>query len=224
MNVYAFFEPLEDSPSTDYLRLIELWKKSWSFYGWSPKLLSLEDAKSHPLYQQLYDRCVDLPTLNNRKYELYCFLRWLAICQVGGWYADVDIMNYGFVPEDYGNKIVTCEKNPSIHGTVIHIPREKYDTIINEFLTFDSSIFIDVPVGDKVVKHVSDMFVLASVSRKINIDIMLGNHVLWKHGLDTSGYPLVHYHGGCRSPAEHAAKKSRSDLILEDERSKAFIE
>ena len=62
--------------------LLALWKKHWENAGWEPRILSLEDARKHPSYDDYVSRLESLPMDGvsgegkNRLYNQLCFLRW----------------------------------------------------------------------------------------------------------------------------------------------------
>ena len=105
MNVYAFYEPINEPwvNQHDQQILIDLWKKSWNHYGWNPVIITLDDAKKHSLYDNFYKKIEQFPTVCPKIYDMYCFLRWLSFANFGGWMSAVSIMNYGFTPVDYND-------------------------------------------------------------------------------------------------------------------------
>ena len=53
MNIYTFYAKIEDSIHEDQLRLINIWKKSWSYYGWNPVVIYPEDLINKRQYNEL---------------------------------------------------------------------------------------------------------------------------------------------------------------------------
>jgi hypothetical protein len=67
--------------------------------GWKPYVIGEDEARDHPLYNELREKFSTLPTVNDKFYELQCYLRWVAMANLGGGFmADYDILNYGFPP------------------------------------------------------------------------------------------------------------------------------
>ena len=103
MKVFTYYSEIDDAhyglkPSCES-SLIQLWKASWSKHGWEPVVLTEKDAASHPKFEAFSARVYRHPTSNPREYERACFLRWLAMVQVGGGVmVDYDVMNYGLQP------------------------------------------------------------------------------------------------------------------------------
>lgn len=78
MNVYSYLDP--DGSDLDF-KLISIWEESWRRQGWKPRLLTIRDAKRHPLF----GRC--------------CGPQVLAFAQVGGgWFSSLSVINESFSP------------------------------------------------------------------------------------------------------------------------------
>jgi hypothetical protein len=68
--------------------LLDFWKQTWEAAGWEPRVLTLQDAKQHPLYdsfrKELEELCLD-------EFGKLSLLRWLAMAATGGgWLVDYD--------------------------------------------------------------------------------------------------------------------------------------
>lgn len=97
--VYVYYERLMLS---DEAETIELFLKSWRFYGWNPVILHQDEAMRHPKAAEFAERVSTYPTVNNRQYELACYMRWLAFQRhAPGVFSDYDIINFGFSPGDF---------------------------------------------------------------------------------------------------------------------------
>ncbi len=83
--ICTYFVPFAHNKefAEDYIDLVKLWEESWAMQGWRTAVLTDEDAVTHPLYSENIDSIQNLPTLNNKKYELSCYLRWFAAVQAG---------------------------------------------------------------------------------------------------------------------------------------------
>jgi len=221
MNVYTFYEPINDfGNKNQYDDLIKIWKKSWQYYGWNPIILNLNDAKKHPDYNFLYQKCKEFPTVNHKTYELYCFLRWLAIAQYGGWVADIDIINYGFTPVDFGEMVVTTRYDKSLCGTSFYMSKNKYIELIEEFKNYQISEKDMHMINNQKIYHISDMTVKQQT--RININLALKIHGLYGNSTYKNDL-LVHYTSPCADWLPCDKGKTRVQLIEEDERSKVFL-
>lgn len=230
MNVYAFYEPIREDwvDQKDQEILVSLWKKSWSHYGWNPIILSLEDAKKHPLYEEYYNIVKTFPTVNPKTYELYCFLRWLSFANQGGWISAVSCMNYGFKPYDPVDKIITSHLHPFIVPTVsIYVPKEKFKIILELIMNYKINHNDFLNVGGERRPHMSDMILLnsnlykteASVDRKncLNFSSTYGD-LNWKKSL------ITHYPMSTTCILGDIDKhKTRTQVVLEDPRWKDIM-
>jgi hypothetical protein len=223
MNIYAFYEPIDGYDHDDQKSLINIWKKSWSYYGWNPIVYGIKECQSCEGYDEYYKLCESYPTINPKQYEMLCFLRWLYMSEVGGWYADLDMINYGFYPLECGDKIVTT--TPVLNCSAIHMPKNKYKDLISiiKSLKSDGNTFWDYYDINIKVPHLSDTYVLSEYSK--NIDIGLNIEVEYpNHLYDVS--LIVHYPFAMYSPLysnKNIIGKTRSQIILEDPRTKIFM-
>jgi hypothetical protein len=110
--IYTYFEriPLEDRTTgmldDDDDRLLAFWKDIWSQAGWKTVLLTLEDAKIHPQYDEWNAQLVHL---NLDIFSCVLWHRWMAMATRGGWYADYDVVPLLHV--DYWSKSTTTLPN-----------------------------------------------------------------------------------------------------------------
>ena len=79
-----------------------MWERSWSVAGWTPVVLSEKDAMTHPYYHAFKIRVGSYPLAaqgGGRDYEVACYLRHLAMANVGGgWLTDYDVFNVNLPP------------------------------------------------------------------------------------------------------------------------------
>jgi len=222
MKIYAFYDKLEDFLCRDnYDKLIDIWQKSWKYYGWDPVILTLDDVKQHKDYNRLLKICEDRPTVNPKNFETLCFLRWLSMHDKSGWYADVDMINYGFEPTDYGDLVVTTNTVKDIHASCFSMPNQKYNQLIDEIINYELQPDDYIDVNGKKTPHLSDMFIMRKT--KIKIDKYLGIYSDYKNSPNWKNYLIVHYTNCCWIHDENNVDKTRVDIILEDERSKKFL-
>jgi hypothetical protein len=80
--VHTYFEPV---PGMSHpTKLLDLWRESWESRGWEIHILSEDDARGHPGYKAFSDRISRYPTTNNPAYERACYMRHLAMANIGG--------------------------------------------------------------------------------------------------------------------------------------------
>lgn len=220
MNIYAFYEPINEPwiDHTDQNALINLWIKSWSYYGWTPIIYGIKECENCEGYEELYNVCQKLPTVNPKKYETYCFIRWLYMAKIGGWYADMDMINYGFLPVDYGDKTVTT--GVKLHCSSIHMSSINYKKIVDAIKNFKLSDkdYYDFNNDGTKTPHVSDMSVLSSYGQ---IDIALDILKEYPYGGHTTS-TIVHYPFSCMKSVD--INITRTQIILKDKRTVKFYD
>lgn len=99
MKVHCYHSPI---PNSGAEAIIELWRESWSKFGWTPVVLTDADACKLPFYEALKFKSRMLPTVNDHRYEFACYVRYLAMAgAAGGLLTDYDTLNVGgFKPSD----------------------------------------------------------------------------------------------------------------------------
>lgn len=220
MNIYAFYEKINNEIDIEYQKIIEIWKNSWQSNGWNPIILTLEDSKKHPDFQNFYNVIDKYPSIHHKQYIDMCYLRWLAIANLGGWYTDVDMINYGFKPIDYADQVVSCSHN--ICPTTIYMPKEKYQKYIVDSLKFydfnDEDVYDSQPENKNKIKNTSDMLILHNKKIYKKIDIVLNNQCDYDICHDWNKYSIIHFHGGCYN----ADKMKRHEIILDYKNNNRF--
>eukprot|EP00898_Chlorokybus_atmophyticus_P006941 jgi/Chlat1/7248/Chrsp58S00540 len=102
--VYTYVEDVPSRKSQHDFKqqarlLTAAWKASWEAQGWRAQILTHADAAKHPKYAEWRKALSQLPTVNNKQYELACFMRWIAMASIGGGLmADFDVLNVGLKP------------------------------------------------------------------------------------------------------------------------------
>jgi hypothetical protein len=107
MKIYTYYE---DINFTKQKRLIELWKASWEYHGFTPIVLTRENATQHAYYNEYIS---GLNTINQKlygkdmnKYCTSCFLRWLAYTSISDesmLVSDYDVINGGVDASEFSN-------------------------------------------------------------------------------------------------------------------------
>lgn len=230
MNIYAFYDNLENFPCQDnqdsacrdhYKELIDIWQKSWKYYGWNPVIVTLNDAKKHKDYEKLFEICRKRPTVNRKDFETLCFLRWLSMHDKNGWYADVDMINYGFEPVDYGDLVVTANYAEVLHASCFSMPNKKYNQLIDEIVNYELEPDDFIMINNVKKQHISDMIVMSKT--KIKIDKTLSVYSEYNKSIFSHRDLIVHYTSNCSIFNEKDKNKSRLQIIKEDPRSKKFL-
>uniref|UniRef100_A0A7S2EKI7 Uncharacterized protein n=1 Tax=Ditylum brightwellii TaxID=49249 RepID=A0A7S2EKI7_9STRA len=155
--MFTFFEKVEKHTGMSDLgneMLLEAWVDAWSGAGWNPVILSTEDARKHPDYDEL------MQVLEDFKFDDYnkmCFIRWIAMAAVGGgWMCDYDVFplnpfdaegfdlpNYGRLTVHQG--IVQRSATPSlVSGSGEEFTRMAYLLIQNYIEHLDADLWTDM--------------------------------------------------------------------------------
>lgn len=214
MNIYTYYQSLHPHKHSENMWLLDVWKKSWSYHGWTPVVLTLDDAKSHPMYEHFYKQCDKYPTINAKEYEMACYVRWLAMTSRSGWTTDYDVINYGFKPTNYNDDVVSL--TGAMGGSTIYATKTFYEHIVNVIMNykFDKNINV-ITLYDKQHVHVSDMTIM-------NLCLSPTKIILLEKCYGSDGYdnsPLVHYNNYNVSQKN----TNRKNAILTDLRSSKFI-
>lgn len=100
MKIFCYYNKIAGFDVSNEEALIKLWETSWSQHGYNPIVLSLEDAKKHPQFEEFNQKMEKLPTVNGYAYEGACYHRWLAVQHYlnehneAGMMSDYDVMAY----------------------------------------------------------------------------------------------------------------------------------
>ena len=100
--------------------LLALWQELWSEAGWEPRILTLDDAKKHPNYQQFRKDIINNGPLHENSFDYMCLMRWLAMAAqgTGGWMSDYDTFPAG-ITVSYGRFLPNAGKFTDYDG---HVP------------------------------------------------------------------------------------------------------
>lgn len=94
--IYSYYADVPDLNRFDEIKLSCLWRERWAAAGWDAVILNEYQARKHPFFDELDAVVSKFPTCNPTSYERACYLRWLALAQVGGgWMSDLDVFLAG---------------------------------------------------------------------------------------------------------------------------------
>lgn len=179
MRVYTYHH--NDDPP---VRLLDAWGESWQRNGWEPCLLTQRHAEQHPRFDEIFEAVHKLPTVNGREYEDACYLRWLALQQVGGGLmVDYDVGNRGFRPEHLHTPAALVHLHVDRVPCAVWANKTGLRTVLEWFKN---------PCPPWTVNgqpHLSDMHIFAKMSSGFPIDPVCCEF----NDLRTKGLPLVHF-------------------------------
>lgn len=106
MPVYCYYD---DPARGDYpIELVKRWADSFRDNGFTPRVLIEADARAHPCYERVKEMVNSFPSVNDPRFESFCWVRWLAYQQAApGLFADYDVANFNVKPWDIPTAHVT---------------------------------------------------------------------------------------------------------------------
>ncbi|GFH61568.1 hypothetical protein CTEN210_18044 [Chaetoceros tenuissimus] len=160
--IYTFFSPLHENSKHD--ELIDVWKKEWESFGFEPRILTIEDAMSHPHFETMKAEVEKFfPT---DVYNAYCIYRYLAMANVGGIMTDYDSMPLYFpIEEAMGETLVNDGKFTSYE---LHVP-SLISASKEEWFKVAQLLTEELPKTD--IPHKSDMLLLVELGQDPSNDI-----------------------------------------------------
>lgn len=167
--LYTYYEPIphiEKTRQYSQTELISICRASWHRFGWQLKILGEKEASSHPYYNEYKSIVSELPSVNKGQYDYHCFMRWLAMAQVGGGIMiDYDIMNLGVTDVDFFDHTGLTIYQGHVPCVVSGSSDDYFNTAM-KFGVFKNDMLCRQLIGDTY--HASDMVMLAS--QKINFN------------------------------------------------------
>lgn len=98
--VYSYYHPVPKMDVGIEAGLIILWRKSWIASEFIPVTLTHQQADAHPRAKEYLAVVEKFPSVNPPGYDLSCWMRWLALAQVGGGLmTDYDVIARAFSTE-----------------------------------------------------------------------------------------------------------------------------
>jgi len=155
--IHTFFHDL--GAQQEY-EVLQLWKDEWWKAGFDPIVLTLDDAKKNPFFEEAEK--IMAPIHGGVAYDSLCFYRWLAMAQEsdGGWMSDHDTFPVNFTPND----VTVLPRGGDFTVFHSHIPAfmagsaEEWDRV-------SRLIVAEIPnISDAMVK--SDMHALLELKNK----------------------------------------------------------
>ena len=210
--VFTFFDAVPELDANEQKKQISLWKEAWLSRGWNPVVLGPLDVMKHPKYAEYRKAFEALPTVNPKKYELLCFLRWLALDYVGGGLmVDYDVIPGRLVPSDITEIRSTADKITVLQGksdSTSAIPSALHakGKALKKWIETLAKYKPDEKDVEGNRTHVSDQGVL---NRIIPADWIVVNPLVREVGEEGwKGAALVHFPNGAVAKYRPGATKS----------------
>lgn len=138
--IHTYFSPVPDLNLVDETKLLLLWRENWKAHGFETGVLNEWVARQHPYFDE-YDAAISqFPSVNPKGYDRSCFIRWLAMAQIGGGImSDFDLWNRGVPPVKPESidwtKITVCERglNGALVPSLVIASQERYMSMCEMF-------------------------------------------------------------------------------------------
>ena len=150
--IMTYFDVDPDNNPNVQNQILELWKKTWTRFGYNPIVLTEWDATKHPEYQNIKNILKSLKTEGNRKTQMAKFYRWLAFDYSGaGLMTEYDVMpNSQFTTDD-------LPKHEAIHllenneVSAVTADREGLKFLIEAIKDHDYSTSLKMPTDKEII-------------------------------------------------------------------------
>lgn len=151
--VYTFCAPIHGKTPEHEAALVGLWRDSWTANGWEAIVLDESSVRIDEEVAKMLLAYRALPSINRKKLDYYCYVRWLAVAQAGGGFmCDYDVINYNFRPRPVGNLALYERSVPClVSGTAA-----EYERVARFFASY--AVAPDDRLQGKL--HVSDMMIV----------------------------------------------------------------
>jgi len=109
MIIHTHFESLEGHLTNDYIRLLDLWKKSWENMGFTVVITDKKyilDRMSSDIVNRFCKNVESFPSVNFKGFDRASFMRWVAAYLVASEFnqsictAEPDVINYTLSIDD----------------------------------------------------------------------------------------------------------------------------
>lgn len=188
--VYTYSAQVPGMQPENHTKLLLLWRKNWEWAGYEPIVLNEYIAQEHPKYQEFVLRITELPNINPPGYERACYMRWLAMAQVGGGLMtdhDLFIYDRDFQFNVRGARPMVITSYQAHTPCLVNGSHPAYEKAVEEIMAYKVSEK-DIEEGTQR-PHVSDMYMLYRGGVKFDSKEKVKN--FGEEGW--AGAPFVHY-------------------------------
>lgn len=195
VTIFTYYEKI---PTWNHTELVQIWRRNWMQKGFRAIVTGRDMARRHPKFGDFQKKIASFPTINDRRYEEACYLRWLAmevmldITTGRGLMSDYDVFNQSFTKDHLGSADVICHETTRVPCLVEATPKGARQIID----------FIMSRAPGHEIGHYSDMYAFKES------DWPISNHCV---ELGTPGWeqaPTVHMASGAIQRAIPGADKT----------------
>lgn len=213
MTIFSYFGVVPELDLVDEVKLCLHFLKVWRSAGFDPFILTEHDARKHPLFEKLHEAVSKFPTTNPKSYEESCYMRWLAMAQVGGGIlCDLDV-----APIKSGKWLQTLVTK-QLHSGRLGVLQKKNvcpSLVIGTAENYEDQAWLFAnyrPPAD--LKHTSDMIRLESRVME-NPDAVDLYDLVRCYGETTPETCAIHFNNGSAGPAGLTPRWKHLPEILE---------
>ena len=214
--ICTYFEPFPSHRQDEFQAMVKIWNQSWTQQGWNTRVFTERDAAKYPGYRKLKNHLLNLPTVNDQRFEMTCYIRWVAMVASGcRWMSDIDMMNFGFPPQQPWHGPILFSYG-GVMPALVTGSTEAFQAVINTL----KQISLDPLNSTSVIRvngkpHVSDMLVFAN-NPQLYLPLSYPLYASVPKSLALS--PLMHF---SFDDAVALRKSSKLELIYEARRIKS---
>jgi len=178
--VYTYYQKIDELDEEYQKEILSICEESWRNKGWEFKVLSEKNVENSDSYSEFKKTILSYPTVNNYLYEYSCYMRWLAMAEIGGGILiDYDVFNLDLDSQDeeffnHTGLTIYVENCPC----VVSGSKEDYLSAVRFFTSLHKDVQTTIPDKDlysknflKSIKdkpHTSDMYMICSGRIKLN--------------------------------------------------------
>jgi hypothetical protein len=142
MKIFGYYQSIGTGDQPEEFACANLWKTSWTHFGWEPVMLNRSHAQVSLKYNKMLQKLVgDLRHSEDLRprfdWIVARFIRWCALhASGGGWMSDYDVLNTGFTTESAKKHTGTLSISAG-PAYLFYVTPEHALNVINKFLSED---------------------------------------------------------------------------------------
>ncbi len=140
--VFTYYQPLSDADDPLPIQVLDIWGYAFYAQGFRPVILNRTHAEKRVNFTEISEKFSRFPTVNPPKYDLNCYLRWIALVeQGGGLLMDYDILPMTSLRNEDMRKLRECKwgdltMDSSMYPMVTHGNASEIEKWVNYMLNF----------------------------------------------------------------------------------------
>jgi hypothetical protein len=214
MRLYTFYDHVPAHDNVSELRMLQLWRRHHTAFGFEPFVLQEWHAQLHERYGQFLAAVEKLPSINPKMYDRACYLRWLAMASTGepwGIMMDYDTLLTPTQLKDLDPLLEVEQKD------LLHVYQNTTPCIVTgNPKAFERACIWFASFAHSGEKHLSDMIVLEKVAQA-EPDAYVRSDFAKCYGEDGwKTAPAIHFSNACMTPAGKTPRFAWMPKLLEE--------